>query len=74
MPEPSEPIDIGSPKQASLDLVARLPDDCIYEDILYEVLVLAKIQRGLDDVAAGRTIPHAEVMRKVDEWLRSMDQ
>ena len=43
------------------ELLARLPDDCSLEDVLYHLYVIWAIERGLADVEAGRTIPHAEV-------------
>jgi predicted transcriptional regulator len=43
------------------ELLARLPDDCSLEDVLYHLYVIQAIERGLADADAGRTIPHAEV-------------
>jgi predicted transcriptional regulator len=43
------------------ELLARLPDDCSLEDVLYHLYVIQAIERGLADAEAGRTIPHAEV-------------
>ena len=43
------------------DLLARLPDDCSLEDVLYHLYVIQAVERGLADAEAGRTIPHAEV-------------
>jgi len=43
------------------ELLARLPDDCSLEDVLYHLYVIQAIERGLADAEAGRTIPHDEV-------------
>ena len=43
------------------ELLARLPDDCSLEDVLYHLYVIQAIERGLADADAGWTIPHAEV-------------
>ena len=43
------------------ELLARLPDDCSLEDVLYHLYVIQAIERGLADAEAGRTIPHEEV-------------
>jgi predicted transcriptional regulator len=53
-------------KQAVRALLDRLPDDCSVDDVLYHLYVLQAVERGQADVAAGRTIPHAEV----DDALR----
>ena len=51
-------------------MLAKLPDDCSFEDIQYHIYVMEKIERGLADVAAGRTIPHEEVEARMREkWL-----
>ncbi|MHB1194230.1 MAG: hypothetical protein ACYC6F_14495 [Longimicrobiales bacterium] len=42
------------------ELLARLPDDCSLEDVLYHLYVIQAIERGLADAEASRTIPHAE--------------
>jgi len=58
-------------KQAVRALLDRLPDDCSVEDVLYHLYVLQAVERGQEDVAAGRVISHEEVenaMRR--KWLR----
>jgi predicted transcriptional regulator len=64
----------GRPRAKELVRLAinRLPEDCTYEDIMYEVYVLGKIAVGVADVEAGRTIPHEEVMREFAEWRESI--
>ena len=34
-----------------------------------EAEILAFVQKGLDDVAAGRTVPHTMVMAELDEMI-----
>lgn len=45
-----------------------LPEDASLEDIQYHIYVRQKIEQGLEDVAAGRVIPHEEVMRRLAKW------
>ena len=57
-------------KEKVQDLLARLPDDCSLEDVLYHLYVIQAIERGHADAEAGRTIPHeavAEEMRR--KWV-----
>lgn len=61
---------MATAKEEVQRMLERLPDDCSLEDIQYHIYVMEKIERGLADVAAGRTIPHEEVeaeMRR--KWL-----
>lgn len=57
-------------KDAVRDLLDRLPDDCSLEDVLYHLYVLQKIDRGLADAEAGRTISHEEVAEEMRrKWV-----
>jgi len=62
--------EIRSAKQATLDLVERLDDDVSFEDILHEVHVLQKIERGLRDADSGRVTPHDQVKDRLSQWLK----
>ena len=57
-------------KEAVRALLDRLPDDCNMDDVLYHLYVLRAIERGQDDVTAGRTIPHEQVEEELrKKWL-----
>jgi predicted transcriptional regulator len=56
---------IASPKQATLQLVERLEDDVTFEDIIYELYVLEKIQRGMKDAEEGRVVSHTEAKERL---------
>ena len=53
------------PKQAVRELLDRLPDDCTLDDVLYHLYVVQAVESGLADVAAGRTIPHQQVVEEL---------
>ena len=61
---------MSTAKQDVQALLARLPDDCTYEDIQYHLYVLEKIKNGLADAEAGRTMSQAEVESRVSKWLK----
>lgn len=63
-----------SDKQAALRLIEQLPDDATLDDIMYAVYVRKQIERGLRDVEAGNTVSNEDVMREIDEWLKSAGQ
>ncbi len=56
---------MASAKQSAQELLNRLPDDAGWDDIMYEIYVKQKIERGQQAVAEGRTVPHAEVRRRL---------
>jgi hypothetical protein len=46
-------------------LIEQLPDDATWEDLLYEIYVRQSIEAGLKDCRDGRTLPVAEVRRRL---------
>ena len=58
-----------SVKQQVLAALQRLPEDATYEQALETVEFMAAVQQGLDDVAAGRVVPHEEVKKQLPAWL-----
>lgn len=47
--------------QSAKTIIDHLPEQASWGDIMYELYVKQKIEEGLADIEAGRTIPHAEV-------------
>ena len=52
-------------KQRVLEAVQKLPADATVEDAMERLLFLAKIERGLAEADAGKTIPHAEARKRL---------
>ena len=50
-----------TPKQSAKQLIEQLPEQVSWDDIMYELYVKQKIEEGLADIEAGRTIPHEQV-------------
>lgn len=59
-----------SPKTAALKLLKNADDQISYEEILYEIHVLQKLERGLNDVENGQTVPHNKVEEEMKKWLK----
>lgn len=51
-------------KEAVIAKTQRLPEDCTWEDEMYELYALAKVEVGLRDGEAGRVVHHEEVFKK----------
>ena len=52
-------------KQAALDLLNKLPDECTWDDIMSELFVRQKIEAGMADADAGRVVPHEVVFAEL---------
>lgn len=59
-----------TPKKAALKLLKKADDQISYEEILYEIHVLQKMERGLNDVKTGNTLSHSEAEEEIKEWLK----
>ena len=57
-------------KDKVLKAVQDLPDDASIEDAMELLLFLAKIEKGLTQAAAGQTLSHDEVKKRLSRWLK----
>ena len=47
-----------------------LPDKFTIKDIVEKLVILDKIEQGLNDVKKGKVYSTEEVKRKLDKWLK----
>lgn len=52
-------------KQKILEAVEQLPAEATIEDAMERLYVLAKIERGLEQLDAGDVVPHEEAKRRL---------
>ncbi len=52
-------------KQKVLEAIDKLPADATVEDAIERLVLLAKIERGLAELDAGKGIDHAEAKRRL---------
>lgn len=52
-------------KQKILDAVEHLPPGATIEDAMERLYVLAKIERGLEQLNSGDVVPHEEAKRRL---------
>jgi hypothetical protein len=55
----------GSAKQRVSEVIENLPADATLEDAIERLILLAKTERGLAELDAGRGIDHAEAKRRL---------
>jgi hypothetical protein len=63
-------IPVMTTKQLVQRVVKDLPDDATIEDVIERLYFLHNLQRSIAQADAGETIPHEDVMRQMDEWLK----
>jgi len=57
-------------KEKMIKAVQALPDDASVEDAMERLLFLAKIEKGLQQADAGKTVSHEQVKEKMAKWLK----
>jgi predicted transcriptional regulator len=61
---------MATAKQITRELIEHLPDEASWDDIHYALHVRQKIEAGREATAAGRTVPHEQVMARLMERKR----
>lgn len=57
---------MASAKETVTQIIARLPDDSSYDEILRELAFARMVCRGLEDSDAGRIVTDDDVKREID--------
>lgn len=57
-------------KQASIETIKRLPDECSVDDIMYEINFVAQVYEGLKDAKEGKLITTEELLKRIDRWAK----
>jgi len=57
-------------KEKVVQAVQSLPDSASIEDAMERLLLLAKIEKGIEQADAGQAIPHAQVKERMARWLK----
>ncbi|HMT06375.1 MAG TPA: hypothetical protein PKA82_00115 [Pyrinomonadaceae bacterium] len=57
-------------RELVIDAVKHLPDDAPVEAAMERLLLLAKIERGIEQADSGSTISHEEVKSRMAKWLK----
>ena len=58
-----------STKEFAIKTIQELPDSASWKDIEDRIRFLAAIDKGLEDIKTGKTIPHEEVKESLKRWL-----
>ncbi|HEX4962901.1 MAG TPA: hypothetical protein VF173_18840 [Thermoanaerobaculia bacterium] len=60
---------MNAAKEEVMRILEGLPEDASFDDIQYHIYVRQKIEYGLEDVEAGRTVSEEEFDRRMAKWL-----
>lgn len=54
-------------REELIELAKRVPDECTWDDVMYQIHVRQKIEEGMRDIAEGRVFSHEEVFAEFEE-------
>ncbi|MYC35406.1 MAG: hypothetical protein F4X66_00595 [Chloroflexi bacterium] len=57
-------------KEEVLELMEKLPDDATIEDAIERLIVLYRIQQGLEQLDKWEGIPQEEAKKRIRQWLK----
>jgi predicted transcriptional regulator len=52
-------------KEEAKKLIDNLPDEITWDDLMYEIYVRQKIEKGLKDIEEGKTVSFEEAKRRL---------
>ncbi|MBI3787292.1 MAG: hypothetical protein HY276_03455 [Ignavibacteriales bacterium] len=59
-----------TPRKAGIRLLQQMEDDATSDDIIYEMYVLQKANKGLRELNEGKVVSHEEVKKQLHRWLK----
>lgn len=57
-------------KREVIELIKRMPEKTSVDEILYEIFVQIKIEKGLRQMDEGKGMTHEQAKKKLSRWLR----
>ena len=51
-------------KETLMELARKLPEEATWDEVMYRIFVVRKIEAGLKAEEEGRTIPHDQVFEE----------
>jgi predicted transcriptional regulator len=57
-------------KEAAIETIRKMPDECTIDDIMYEINFVGQVLEGVQDADEGRVITTEELLKKVGEWSK----
>ncbi len=60
-----------NPKQAALEAIQQLPDDCSVEDVLYQIYLLTQVMQGLQQAQVGEKVSREQLLAHLEEGPRN---
>jgi len=67
---PTKTLPKNLPRETALHTIERLNKNASYDDIMYKMYVLQKIEKGEQDIRDGKTFTEKEARKRLAKWLK----
>lgn len=57
-------------KQTAVDVVNDLPKNFNIDELIERLIIIDKIDKGLEDIKEGKTVSHKKVRSEVKKWMK----
>ena len=57
-------------KEQIIRLIQALPEDATVEDAMERLYLFYKVERGMSQATAGKTMSQEEARRRMNRWLK----
>ncbi|MBM4167261.1 MAG: hypothetical protein FJ218_10150 [Ignavibacteria bacterium] len=58
-----------SPKQMFTNILQQMNESATYDDMMYEIYLLQKVERGLKEIEEGKILSNEAVKKRLQKWL-----
>ena len=55
-------------KKKVLELPVNVPDNMVIDDFIDQIIVSAKIEKALDQLAGGQYLPSEQLDEEIEKW------
>lgn len=56
-------------KDKVISSISSMPENCTYEDILYNIYIMQKFELGLNDFVNNDYLSNEQVEKELEQWL-----
>jgi hypothetical protein len=57
-------------KEIAIQTIDNLPNDVVYDDILYALYINAKFEKGAKEIREGHGLSHIEAKKRLQKWVK----
>ncbi len=57
-------------KEMARTVIDSLPDEASLDEIIHALYIRAKFERGEQEIRRGQGIPHDEVKKRLQKWVK----